>query len=88
VGLGAGLSLAAVISLLAVVLKKKLGGKKGAGAEQKGQQSQQERLERLGKEEPKYVVMESELAQEPGAVELHSVPVMVELSGEGKVFEK
>jgi hypothetical protein len=64
---------------LAVVLRRK----------QEGQQSQPGRLE---KEEPKYVVMESELAQGPGAAELQSVPhqpaVVVELSGEGKVFEK
>jgi hypothetical protein len=88
-GLGAGLTLATAILALAVVLRRKQGGGKGARAEQEGQQS---RLERLEKEEPKYVVTESELAQGPGAAELHSVPhqpaVVVELPGEGTVFEK
>jgi hypothetical protein len=77
---------------LAVVLRRKQGGRKGARAEKEGQQSQQERLERLEKEEPKYVVMESELTHGPGPAELDSVlhqpAVVVELSGEGKVFEK
>ena len=89
VGLGAGLPLAAAMLALAAVLRRKQGGGKGAGAEQEGQQSQQEGLE---KEEPKYVVTESGLAQEPVAAELHGVPyqpaVVVELPGEAKVFQK
>jgi hypothetical protein len=89
VGLGAGLPLAAAILALAVLLRRKHGGGKSAGAEQMGQQSQQEWLE---KEEPKYIVVESELAQRPGAAELDGVPhqpaLVVELSGEGIVFEK
>jgi hypothetical protein len=57
IGLGAGLGAGLT---LAVVLRRKQGGGKGARAEQEGQQS---RLERLEKEEPKYVVTESELQQ-------------------------
>ena len=88
-GLGVGLPLAVAIVALVVVLGRKRGGESGAEPKQEAQQSQQEALE---KEEPKYVVMESELAPEPGAVELHGVPyqpaVLAELPGEATVFEK
>ena len=89
VGLGVGLPLAAAILALAVVLMRKRGSKNDVEPQQEGQQSRQETSE---KEEPKYVVMESELAPEPGTVELHGVPyqpaVLAELSGEARVFEK
>jgi hypothetical protein len=80
---------AAAILALAIVLRRKRGGGKDAGSKQEEQQGQ---LERLEKEEPKYVVMEPELPTGLEAAELHSVShqpaVVLELPGEGKVFEK